>query len=109
MLLFDRVGKKGSGLYQPQGEDIFTLCTQEIVHGYNTGMRVLKGRVYGLDPSRIAYLNECFKFMYLSFLLFPKEQVVKKFFAQVKDLSKHEKMTEKHEYFEQFLFALVFF
>lgn len=67
--------------------DLFTFLVAEIVNTFNTCQGYLKNSMSFIDLSQQSYINECFKFIFYSAILYPEEPVIKTFFDKLKQLA----------------------
>lgn len=106
--------KRGKQLFKNQmsagPSDLFSFLITEINNTYNTSVAYLKGQASFLDVSHQAYINECFKFVFYSALIYHDEPELMSFFSNLRQLYQpKEKQDHDVTCYENFLNATIFF
>jgi hypothetical protein len=79
----------------------------EILAAYNTCQGYLKGQTNLLEISQVSYINECFKFIFYSSIIYGEEPEIKAFFGKLRAIINQKQ--EDTQAYDQFLNACVFF
>ena len=89
-------------------KDLFGYLIHEITSAYNTCLGYLRSQANLMEMSQLSYINECFRFVFFSALLYGEEPEIKGFFGKLRAII-NNKQEEGLQTYEQFLNACVFF
>jgi hypothetical protein len=67
-------------------KDLFMFLVHEILSAYNTCQGYLRGQCNLLEMSQLSYINECFKFIFYSAIIYGEEHEIKSFFGKLRSI-----------------------
>lgn len=109
MLLFDCEQKRGKTLFTNRGVvDVFNFVLEEVLTSYNTVKCYVGETVGELPAEHVAYIEQCLRFLFFSYVFYQDEKVVRDVFDKIRAYVS-AKSEEKCEKFEMLLNALTFF
>ena len=89
--------------------DVFTFIIGEILTAFNTSKTYLGETVSELPSEQIAFLDQCFKFIFYSYVFYAEEPIIKQFFGHLRGFAQANGEAQTLEKFESVINALVFF
>ena len=91
MLLFDCEKRRGKSLFDMNSHggvtDVFSFCLSELLTTVRTIKTYLNERIGDLEAERIAFLDQCVRFIFCSYVFYQEELVVKDCFDNIRAYS----------------------